>query len=134
MQRLSLIAALLIAVPAASQTQAPMDHSKMSGMGNAATPGMDMHAMMRNTTANPYAESSMQMHQSMMTAMGGDASETWTRKMIEHHRGAIAMSDIAVAKAADKETRTMAAKSARMQRAEVAELQGWLARHGKTAQ
>lgn len=144
MKRVTLIAALLIAMPAASQTKPAMDHSKMPAMGNAptaaaatagaSTGGMDMKAMMHNTPANPYAESSMQMHQTMMSAMGSDASETWTRKMIEHHRGAIAMSDIAVVQAQDKETRTMAAKIAKTQRTEVAELQSWLVRHGKSAQ
>lgn len=96
--------------------------------------GMDHMAMMKNTPANPYAEASMTMQHKMMMAMGGDASETFTRKMIEHHRGAIAMSKIAVAKAQDKETREIAQKYVMMQEKDVAELEAWLSKHGKSPQ
>ena len=162
MHRYLTFAALLVAVPVAAQTPPPVDHSKMQGMdhtkmsgmnhdaqakpGEAMPPmdhskmqGMDhskmggMGEMMKNTPANPYAEAGMAMHHKMMV-VGADASETWTRQMIEHHRGAIAMSKIAVAQASDKEVRTMAQKVVTMQEKEVASLQSWLKRHGKTAQ
>ena len=162
MHRYLTLAALLVAVPVAAQTPPPVDHSKMQGMdhtkmsgmnhdaqakpGEAMSPmdhskmqGMDhskmggMGEMMKNTPANPYAEAGMAMHHKMMV-VGADASETWTRQMIEHHRGAIAMSKIAVAQASDKEVRTMAQKVVTMQEKEVASLQSWLKRHGKTAQ
>ena len=54
--------------------------------------------------------------------------------MIEHHRGAIAMSKIAMAEARDKEVRTMAQNDVTMQEKDVASLQSWLKRHGKAAQ
>jgi uncharacterized protein (DUF305 family) len=54
--------------------------------------------------------------------------------MIEHHRGAIAMSKIAVAQASDKDVRTMAQKVVTMQEMEVASFQSWLKRNGKKAQ
>lgn len=92
-----------------------------------------MGEMMKNTPANPYAEVGMAMHHKMMVT-GADASETWTRQMIEHHRGAVAMSKIAVAQATDKETRAMAEKDIAMQDKDIAGLQSWLKRHGKTAQ
>lgn len=100
-----------------------MDHAKMGGMGE----------MMKNTPANPYAEAGMAMHHKMMV-VGADASETWARQMIEHHRGAIAMSKIAMTNSKDKEVRTMAQKDIAMQEKDVASLQSWLQRHGKTAQ
>lgn len=105
-----------------------MDHPKMGGMG-----GMGEMPMMKNTAANPYAEAGMAMHHKMMVT-GADASETWTRQMIEHHRGGVAMSKIAAAQATDKETRAMAKKAIAMQEKDVASLQSWLKRHGKTAQ
>lgn len=105
------------------QPMQAVDHSKMGGMAD----------MMKNTPANPYAEAGMAMHHKMIV-VGADASETWARQMIEHHRGAIAMSRIAVAQAGDKELRTMAQKVVNMQVAEVASLQSWLKRHGKNAQ
>ena len=115
--------AALVATPALALAQQPMDHSKM-----------DHGKMMQNTAANPYAQSEMKMHQAMMKAQGTDAAETWTRKMIEHHRGGVEMSRIAVAQAKDKETRDMATKTMAMQNKEIAELQGWLKRHGKRPQ
>ena len=148
------LAAFILAAPVAAQTAPPVDHSSMPGMNNGmqAKPGepmqamdhskmqdmshskMDgMAAMMKNTPANPYAEAGMAMHHKMMI-VGGEASETWARQMIEHHRGAIAMSQIAVAQASDKELRTMAQNVVNMQVGEVASLQSWLKRHGKKAQ
>jgi uncharacterized protein (DUF305 family) len=156
------LAALLVAMPVAAQTSPPVDHSKMQGMnhdnmagmkhdapakpGEPMAPmdhskmqGMDhskmggMGEMMKNTPANPYAEVGMAMHHKMMV-VGADASETWIRQMIEHHRGAIAMSKIAVTQAADKEVGVMAQKVVTMQEKEVASLQSWLKRNGKKAQ
>lgn len=156
------LAALLVAAPIAAQTPPPVDHSKMQGMNHdaittpgASTPAMDhskmqmmdhgkmegmdhskmggMGEMMKNTPANPYAEVGMAMHHKMMV-VGADASETWIRQMIEHHRGAIAMSKIAVAQASNKDVRTMAQKVVTMQEKEVASFQSWLKRNGKKAQ
>lgn len=117
----------------------PMDHSKMQGMDHGKMDSMDhskmagMGEMMKNTPANPYAEAAMAMHHKMMV-VGANSSETWARQMIEHDRGAIATSKIAVTQASDKEIRTMAQKVVAMQEKEVASLQSWLKRHGKTAQ
>jgi uncharacterized protein (DUF305 family) len=156
------LAALLVAMPVAAQTPPPVDHSKMQGMNHDNMAGMKhdapvkprepmppmdhgkmsamdhskmggMGEMMKNTPANPYAEVGMAMHHKMMV-VGADASETWIRQMIEHHRGAIAMSKIAVTQAADKEVRVMAQKVVTMQEKEVASLQSWLKRNGKKAQ
>ena len=137
-------AATLLAVPVVAQQtmdQSKMDHSKMdhskmdhSKMDHSKMGGMDHSKMMQNTAANPYAQSEMKMHQAMMNAMGANAAETWTRKMIEHHRGAIEMSRIGLTQAIDKSTRDMATKTMAMQDKEVAELQAWLKRNGKKPQ
>jgi uncharacterized protein (DUF305 family) len=119
-------------MPAMDNGKMPMmDHGKMEGMDHAKMGGMG--EMMKNTPANPYAEAGMAMHHKMMV-VGADASETWVRQMIEHHRGAIAMSKIAVAQAKDQQVRSMAQKVVAMQEKEVAELQSWLKRHGAKAQ
>lgn len=148
------LAALFLASPGAAQMLPPVDHSRMQGMRHDNMAGMnregqakpgtpmqpmdhskmaEMGEMMKNTPANPYAEAGMAMHHKMMV-VGADASETWVRKMIEHHRGAIAMSKIAVSQAADKDVRVMAQKVVAMQEKEVASLQSWLKRNGKKAQ
>ncbi|QDM41962.1 DUF305 domain-containing protein [Altererythrobacter sp. TH136] len=47
-------------------------------------------------SADLYRPAMMDMHEKMMAAKGADASETFMRKMLEHHRGAVAMSDVAL--------------------------------------
>ena len=120
----------------------PMDHSKMdhskmdhSKMDHSNMPmeHSDMMAMM-NDPNNPYGATEMDMHKKMMMAKDGLPSELWTRKMIEHHRGAIAMSRVALEKATDKQTRSMAQMTITAQTREIAKMQAWLKSHGKSAQ
>lgn len=47
-----------------------------------------------STAANPYADAERQMDERMMAAVGSDVGQTWARKMIAHHQGAIDMSNI----------------------------------------
>ena len=47
-------------------------------------------------SADLYRPAMMDMQQKMQSATGADASETYMRKMLEHHKGAVAMSDIAL--------------------------------------
>jgi uncharacterized protein (DUF305 family) len=49
-------------------------------------------------SADLYREATTKMHQAMQAATGADVSETFLRKMLEHHRGAVAMSDVALRK------------------------------------
>lgn len=125
---LILSAVTLAATPALAQQggMQGMDHSQMGGMNHA-----DMGKMM---AGNPYAQSEMNMHQKMMAAKEGDASEMWTRKMIEHHRGAVAMSRVAVRDAKDAQTREMAQMTITKQEKDIAELQAWLRKNGKRPQ
>ncbi|WP_295638281.1 DUF305 domain-containing protein [Novosphingobium sp.] len=118
------LATLALTSPALAHQHKPMK----PGMA-----GMD-HGMMMNDPSNPYAKSEMDMHMRMMAAKAGDVSEKWTRKMIEHHRGAIAMSRVALAQASDADTKRMAQMTIDMQEKDIAELQGWLRSHGKPAQ
>ena len=48
-------------------------------------------------SAQLYRPAAMQMHEAMMAANGADISETYLRKMLAHHKGAVAMSDVALA-------------------------------------
>ena len=57
------------------------------------TGGNDANAMMADPN-NPFAQSEMQMNERMMAAVGTDVGDSWVRKMIEHHQGAIEMSNI----------------------------------------
>ena len=118
----------ILATPALAQQggMQGMDHSQMKGMNHG-----DMATMM---AGNPYGQAEMDMHQKMMAAKQGDPSEMWTRKMIEHHRGAIAMSRVAVRDAKDAETRQMAQMTITKQEKDIAELLAWLRKLGKRPQ
>ena len=71
--------------------------------------GNDMNAMMADAS-NPFAQSEMQMNDRMMAAVGTDVGDTWVRKMIEHHQGAIDMSQIVL----EQNPRADVAEMARM--------------------
>lgn len=72
---------------------------------------------------NPYAQAEMQMGERMMAAVGQNAAETWVRKMIEHHRGAIEMSEILERQGGDPQVVEKARETAAEQRRELQELE-----------
>lgn len=77
----------------------------------------DMTNMAMNDPADPYSPVMMKMNQAMMSAEGANASETWGRKMIPHHQGAIDMSKVLVAQSGDEKFLSKARKtSADMQK------------------
>lgn len=96
--------------------------------------GMDHSRMMQPTAANPYGPAEMQMHHKMMAAKGADAGETWIRKMIEHHRGAVEMSQIALRGTQNADVRREAQKTIDSQNREIANLNAMLRRMSKSAQ
>jgi uncharacterized protein (DUF305 family) len=129
MRALMMIAALaLIATPALAR------QGGMQGMDHGGMAGMDHSKMMMKDPGNPYAPAEMDMHMRMMAAKEGDVSEMWTRKMIEHHRGAVAMSRIALRDAKDPDTRRMAQMAITKQEKDIAEMEDWLRKHGKRPQ
>lgn len=61
----------------------------------------DLRKLVKQRSPNPqsgelYRPSMTQMHNAMMAAKGADVSETFLRKMLEHHRGGVTMSDVAL--------------------------------------
>lgn len=87
-----------------------------------------------DTKTNPFADAEERMHHNMMKAEGENADETFVRKMIEHHRGALEMGEIAHREVSDPELHAMISKSSADQQKEIDELQSWLQRRGKSAQ
>ena len=85
----------------------------------------NMSAMMADPN-NPFAQAEMQMSERMMAAVGANASETWVRKMIEHHGGAIAMNDILIRQGGDPAVVEKARKTSEDQGREVQQLQRML--------
>lgn len=82
---------------------------------------------MTNDPANPFGTAEMQMHERMAAATGANASETWAKKMLEHHRGALAMSEIFLAQGGDDRFVQAARKGLDMQGKEIGELERLLA-------
>jgi uncharacterized protein (DUF305 family) len=129
MRKLVAAAAVFALTPLAAFAQGNMQGIDHGNMDHSA-----MGGMMQPTPANPYPRAEMEMHRKMMGAVGSDVTETWVRKMIEHHRGAIAMSQIVLRETRDPKVREMANKSSAGQRREIEELQAWLRAHGKRSQ
>ena len=86
----------------------------------------DMNATMADPN-NPFAQSEMAMDQAMMAAVGVNAADSWVRKMIEHHRGAIEMSRIVLAQNPTAESAKMANTTIDKQGKEIAELEKFIA-------
>mgnify|MGYP002777019801 FL=1 len=99
-----------------------------------AQPSTGVNAQAKADPANPYMPAEMAMHDKMMAAKGADDGETWARKMIEHHRGALTMSQIALKESDDPMVRQMAQKTIDMQTKDIAELNKMLTDKGLAAQ
>lgn len=118
----SALAFALVAGLSACGQSAP-DHgggNQAAGHGNSHTAG-DPYPAEGN---DPYRASEMKMHEAMKAAVGADVSDTYVRKMIEHHKGAIAMARIEVTHGYDSRVIPIARRLVAKQQQEVEELQG----------
>jgi len=109
---------------------------RMAGMNMPQTPGGGMmgqdHVMPpgMSMTRTVFSDAEMGMHREMMMASDVNTQRLWARKMIAHHRGAIAMSQVLLSSdAPDTEARRMAQAVVDAQTREIAELESWLERH-----
>jgi uncharacterized protein (DUF305 family) len=73
-----------------------------------------------------YQSAAAAMHNAMMSAQGADVSDTWVRKMLEHHKGAVAMSDIALANGATGAVRAQIEKTKADQQKDIDHIEGML--------
>lgn len=110
---------MLVAAPALAQQSAHPPGHAMDHAGG--------HGQMAK---QDYMQAMQRMHQAMMAAEDPDPDRAFALKMIEHHRGGIAMSEVLEKHGDDAELKAMAQKSVEMQRKEIGELQAWLGRHG----
>ncbi len=81
------------------------------------------------TMDGPYAQSEMAMDKALKAAVGVDAADTWVKKMIAHHDGAIAMSRIVLGLQPTADVAKMAQMTIDNQGAEIEELRA-LSRNG----
>lgn len=77
-------------------------------------------------SAELYRPAMMDMHQKMMAASGADVSQTYMRKMLEHHKGAVAMSDVALANGVTGTLRSQIQKTRADQQKEIAMVEAML--------
>lgn len=119
---LALGAAFLASLAACGGTAATNDQAQAS---QNALAGNGMAAMEQPST--PFSQSEMRMHEEMMAANGATTSDTWARKMIAHHRGAVEMSEILLAEDSNSRFADMARKTAQDQTAEIQQLERMLA-------
>lgn len=85
------------------------------------------HAVSHGATPGDqaFAASEAAMHAGMARASGETVDEAYIAKMIEHHRGAVAMADVALAQSRDPEIRRMAGLVKDAQTREIAEMRAW---------
>ena len=88
------------------------------------------HAAMGHDTGGTsgdkaFAASETAMHADMAAASGATIDQAYIAKMIAHHRGAVAMADVALAESKDPEVRRMAQAVKDAQTREIAEMQAW---------
>lgn len=121
----ALTLALVAALSACNRTEQPAGQDRRSaGHGNSqhADAGDAGHGDSHG--AQPGAAGA-DMHGAMASAVGADVSDTWLKKMIEHHKGAIAMAEAALAAGGgDPQILAMAKHVAEVQRKEVEEMEG----------
>lgn len=101
------------------------------GSGADETPSADSSAsadMVMSDPNNPFADAEMAMNERMMTAIGADVSDTWVKQMIEHHRGAIGMSEIVLTQSPTPEALAMAKDTIAKQGKEIEDLTKFLSK------
>ena len=121
-----LVPALLLLAACGAETPkqdaAAVDHSAMdhSGhdMGGAAKPAL-------TEAQAAYKAANDTMHAGMAD-IPADPDVAFMQGMLAHHRGAVAMSEVALKHAKDEQARNLATRIIAAQKGEIAEMQAWL--------
>ena len=103
--------------------------ASLGACGSPEQPADDTAPANEMTMDGPYAKSEMAMDRAMKAAVGVDAADTWVKKMIAHHEGAIDMSRIVLGLEPTADVTKMAQMTIDNQGAEIEALKA-LARNG----
>lgn len=87
-------------------------------------------AQHKTMASDDYQKAMQEMHKAMMSVNDADPDRAFALKMIEHHKGAIAMSEVVLKHGNDAEAKKMAQTAIDEQKKDIADLQSWLDRHG----
>ena len=112
-------------VESALRDTAAANHSAVTRETASAEPSQGAGHTTPSAGDQAFAASEAAMHERMMAASGGTIDEAYIAKMVEHHRGAVAMADVALARTRDPEIRRMAQAVKTAQTREIAEMQAW---------
>ena len=113
--------------PPASVDHSKMDHSKM---GHGAAPATAASADTPSTAA--FKAANDKMHAAMAIPFSGDADADFAKGMIPHHQGAVAMARVVLQHGKDLQLRKLARDIIKAQDKEIAFMQRWLAKKGKS--
>lgn len=89
---------------------------------NQAAEGLGMNTMMADPL-KPFGQAEVQMNNRMMSAVGVNAADSWVRKIIEHHRGAIEMSRVVLELNPSEHVAQMAQETIDKQTREITDLE-----------
>lgn len=118
--RRGLLLPLLVSLAACGSDQAANETPNVAGQA-ADTMSHEM---------GPFFQAEMLMKERMMNAVGTDTGDNWVRKMIEHHRGAVAISVIFLRQKPSGDVAAIAQSAVDKQTKEIADL-GKLVQNGQ---
>ncbi len=124
----SLLAASLLAgcnVSPTSDAAPDADHSAHKSEA----PATDSATL--NESQRAYEAVNVEMHKGM-AAIDADPDVAFMEGMIAHHKGAVAMSEVALKYGKDAKVRDLANRIIKAQAGEIAEMEAWLKEKGKS--
>mgnify|MGYP001618249510 CR=1 FL=1 len=117
-----------------SQTACQNSHSQEENQKSthiAETPAATSSATF-NESQRAYEAVNVEMHKGM-AAIDADPDAAFMEGMIAHHKGAVAMSEVALKYGKDAKVRDLANRIIKAQAGEIAEMEAWLKEKGKAA-
>jgi hypothetical protein len=88
-------------------------------------------AQQKSPADDQFMASMEKMNKAMSSANDADPAAAWAKKMIEHHRGGIEMSEIVLKHSKDPVINKQAKKTTDAQKKEIRELEAWLSKKNK---
>jgi uncharacterized protein (DUF305 family) len=124
---LCVAATLALALPVAAQSSM----AGMSGKSMGDMKGMGGIGEMKSMTPTQHEMMTAmhKMNQNMMAVKDKDPDHLFAKQMMAHHQGAVDMSEIELRMGHDEGAKAIARKTAAENRASIAEIEAWLAKH-----